>query len=219
MEGFERILNSPALLWLASAIFLTVGGSLLIRNEQCFKAAEELEEKYNTLGQELERRSSKVADAILAAADIEQIREALALREGDRQIAGPRGLAMDELYSAHLGIWIKNSRDYENATVRVQRYVERQGDPVYRLAAEPGDGVQAGDRDRLRELSRSVLQLAELENIFRNVYPIARKCGMWHALRRSTVAPDLPVLDIDRTAMQQLRELQQQGVLPKPPLR
>lgn len=214
----ERLLNSPALLWLATAIFLTVGGSLLAKNEQCFREAQELEGKYNNFGEELERRSSKVAASVLAASDVDQTKVALALRDGDHQVPGVRGLALDELYSAHAGIWIKNNRDYENATLRVMRYVGRQTDPVYRLAVERSSDLKAGDLPGLRELSQSVLYLAGLENISRNVYPIARRCGTWYSLLRSTIAPDLPLLDIDRAAITRLQELDRTGMLRKPPL-
>jgi hypothetical protein len=100
-SGFIGIINSLVFLWMASALLLSGLGSLFSQTNQCIVDAEKLEERYLEISQALDIRLKTIGDKLLQAENSAEVIAAIALKEGNPQISGPRGLSLVELYRVY----------------------------------------------------------------------------------------------------------------------
>src|ERR1700730_14386792 len=72
-NAFFKYANMPFVLWLLSAIILTLGGAYFSGYQQCIKDATDLGERYTQLSRELFQRNDAIASIVRNAKSMEDV--------------------------------------------------------------------------------------------------------------------------------------------------
>ena len=74
---FLAIINSAALLWFLSALFITVGGSYLTKYQECARQADDVIEKFQRINEELYVRRRAISQVISDSSGMDTIRSGI----------------------------------------------------------------------------------------------------------------------------------------------
>lgn len=72
-----RVINSPAFLWVATAILVTIGGASITQMQQCSADAAKLSERFEKLADEIEYRGRRLDEELRRNSSVEEFGEKL----------------------------------------------------------------------------------------------------------------------------------------------
>lgn len=118
MNRFLKIINSPIIIWLLSAIFLTIGGTYFTTVRQCHLDASALVSAYKMYRYEDLYRRNAVAEAVTKANTIAELRTAL--RDQPSAISELKGKSTLEVETAYRAAYLRINRSKLDLSAEAQ---------------------------------------------------------------------------------------------------
>jgi hypothetical protein len=216
------LLNKPAVLWLASAIFISVAGTAFSNSQRCYADAAILETRYFRIGQEIFGRKWPLTTLIESAKGIDDVRAAFKAESGKFLYAEFKDetlAALDYEYGRILNNARPDRDQMDDVSARKSAYyVESSYADLIEATETLGtialERLIASYFDQIKYIAKreQIEIISDLEER-KNGLTIVN-CGIFATIERITTRPNLPILQIDRTVYrrwyQDLQEIEKQ---------